>query len=111
MQQRLGRVVPLFAAAFFAAAPARAQANFTTYVALGDSLTAGFSNGSLVRSHQLKSYPALLAQQAGVATFEQPLISQPGIPTALTLVTLTPPVIAAKAADRGVPLRLDLARA
>jgi len=111
MQQRLGRAVLLLAAAFFAAAPARAQANFTSYVALGDSLTAGFSNGSLVRSHQLKSYPALLAQQAGVATFEQPLISQPGIPTELALVTLTPPVIAAKAADRGVPLRLDLARA
>lgn len=112
MQRRfLSRAVLALVTVLFAAAPARAQANFATYVALGDSLTAGFSNGSLVRGHQIKSYPALLAQQAGVTTFEQPLISQPGIPTELTLVTLTPPVVAPKSTDLGTPLRLDLTRA
>src|SRR5947199_289801 len=94
MQQRLGcTAVLVFAAALLPAAPARAQA-ITTYVAFGDSLTAGFSNGSLVETHQSLSYPALLARQAGVSAFEEPLISQPGIPAELTLVTLIPPVAA-----------------
>ncbi len=111
MQQRLGRTaVVVLVAAFLPAARVQAQASFTTYVAFGDSLTAGVSNGSLVESHQSLSYPALLARQAGVSTFEQPLISQPGIPAELTLVTLIPPVLAAKATNLGAAMRLDLAR-
>jgi len=111
MQQRLGRTaVLLFVGAFFTAVPAGAQANFSTYVALGDSLTAGFSNGSLVETHQRVSYPALLARQAGVTAFEQPLVSQPGIPAELTLVTLIPPVVSVKATNQGAALRLDLPR-
>jgi lysophospholipase L1-like esterase len=111
MQQRVGRTAVLFfVAAFLPVMRAHAQASFSTYVAFGDSLTAGFSNGSLVESHQSLSYPALLARQAGVSTFEQPLVSQPGIPTELTLVTLIPPVVAAKASNQGAPLRLDLPR-
>lgn len=93
-----------------AATTARAQASFATYVAFGDSLTAGYSNGSLVETHQNLSYPALLARQAGGATFEQPLVSQPGIPAELTLVTLIPPVVAAKATNQGAPTKLDLPR-
>src|SRR6267378_3009966 len=112
MRQRLGRraVLLLIAVAVLAAAPAGAQTNFTTYVALGDSLTAGMSNGTLVETHQRRSYPALLAAQAGVSAFEQPLVSEPGIPTELTLVTLIPPVVSAKATKQGAPLRLELAR-
>jgi lysophospholipase L1-like esterase len=110
MQQRLGRAVLLLVAVFVTAAPAGAQTNFTTYVALGDSLTAGMSNGALVETHQRRSYPALLAAQAGVSAFEQPLISEPGIPTELALVTLIPPVVSTKATKQGAPLRLELAR-
>ena len=36
------------------------SANFTRYVALGDSLTAGFCSGGLVRNCQLGSYPLLI---------------------------------------------------
>jgi lysophospholipase L1-like esterase len=93
------------------AAPAGAQTNFTSYVALGDGLTAGFSNGSLVEAHQRQSYPALIARQAGVSGFEQPLVSDPGIPAELVLVSLVPPVVGAKATTAGAPLRGDLARA
>ena len=59
-------------------------ANFTRYVALGDSLTAGFMSGGLVRDVQLNSYPALIFRQAtGTATgFEQPLVSAAGHPAA-----------------------------
>jgi lysophospholipase L1-like esterase len=108
--QRLASGAVLALVAVLAAAPAGAQTNFTTYVAFGDSLTAGMSNGALVETHQRRSYPALLAAQAGVSGFEQPLVSEPGIPTELTLVTLVPPVISAKATKQGEPLRLDLAR-
>jgi hypothetical protein len=110
MQRLASGAVLALVAAFFNAAPAGAQTSFTTYVALGDSLTAGISNGALVETHQRRSYPALLAAHAGVNAFEQPLMSEPGIPTELALVTLIPPVVSAKATKPGAPLRLDLTR-
>jgi len=87
---------------------ASAQTSFQTYVALGDSLTAGFSSASLVVTHQSGSYPALIARQAGVVGFQQPTVSDPGIPPELALVSLVPPVIAPKAAGPGVPTNLEL---
>jgi len=101
------------AAAFLGAAAVRAdaQTNFTTYVSVGDSLAAGFESGSLVETHQNRSAPALIARQAGVQGFQQPLVSEPGIPVELTLVSLVPvPVIAPKAATAGAPKNLALAR-
>ena len=100
-------------AAFLGAAAVRAdaQTNFTTYVSVGDSLAAGFESGSLVETHQNRSVPALIARQAGVQGFQQPLVSEPGIPPELTLVSLVPvPVIAPKAATAGAPKNLALAR-
>jgi lysophospholipase L1-like esterase len=98
--------------AAFSAAPALAQTNFTTYVAIGDSLAAGFESNSLVETHQNQSVPALIARQAGVfASFQQPLISEPGIPPELTVVSLVPvPVVAPKSATSGSPKNLTLAR-
>jgi lysophospholipase L1-like esterase len=74
--------------ALLAAAPAVAQVDFTSYVALGDSLTAGFASGSFMDWYQERSYPAVLAHQAGAPVFEQPTISEPGIPAILELVSL-----------------------
>ncbi|GAA4411654.1 SGNH/GDSL hydrolase family protein [Nibrella viscosa] len=51
-------------------------ANFSRYLAVGNSLTAGFMNGGLYRDSQLASYPNLLAQRFRLAnggTFVQPL--------------------------------------
>jgi hypothetical protein len=78
-----------------AATPAVAQVDFTSYVALGDSLTAGFASGSLMDWYQERSYPALLAQQAGAPVFEQPLVSQPGVGPILELVSLAPATVIA----------------
>ena len=53
------------------------SADFTTFVALGDSLTAGYADGALYRDGQLESLPAILAQQfalAGGGAFTQPLM-------------------------------------
>jgi len=62
------------------------SANFTRYVALGDSLTAGFCSGGLVRNCQLGSYPLLIFAQAtdrspqeAASVFQQPLVSAPGL--------------------------------
>ncbi len=51
------------------------SANFTTYVALGNSITAGFSDGALFMAGQENAYPNLLAQQfalAGGGEFKTP---------------------------------------
>jgi lysophospholipase L1-like esterase len=53
--------------------------NFTSYVALGNSITAGFQSGALTQKHQVYSYPNLLAEQMGVGNFEQPLLAYPGL--------------------------------
>jgi lysophospholipase L1-like esterase len=93
------------------AQPDTGSANFTNYVAVGDSLTAGFASGSLVRTHQVNSYPALIARQArGVTTgFEQPLVSEPGLPAINRLRSLVPLVISPDQ-GAGSPLNLLLPR-
>jgi lysophospholipase L1-like esterase len=92
------------------AGAARAQ-NFEVYVSIGDSLAAGFTNGSLVESHQRYSVPLLIAQQAGASgTFQQPTIGAPGIPAELGLVSLVPTVIAPVSPTPGQPLNLNLQR-
>lgn len=54
------------------------SANFSKFVALGNSLTAGFSDNALFISAQQNSYPAILAQQfaaAGGGSFSIPLMN------------------------------------
>ncbi|MCD4684193.1 MAG: hypothetical protein K8R86_12990 [Bacteroidales bacterium] len=57
--------------------PSQGNADFSVYVALGNSLTAGYADGSLYRSSQLNSFPSILAEQfkkAGGGDFVQPLM-------------------------------------
>lgn len=56
------------------------NADFTRYVALGNSLTAGVQSGALFQSGQNYSYAALIAKQVNT-TFEIPFISDPGLPS------------------------------
>jgi lysophospholipase L1-like esterase len=109
MRIRFGSFAALCGA--LALAPAAwAQASFQSYVSIGDSLAAGFSSGSLVESHQQFSVPAHLARLAGVSgSFQQPLISDPGIPAELTLLSLAPS-IAPKSDRLGTPRNLGLNR-
>jgi lysophospholipase L1-like esterase len=60
-----------------APAAAAGSADFTSYVAVGNSLTSGYSDGGLYNEAQATSYPAILAQQfaktgKGPASFVQP---------------------------------------
>lgn len=53
-------------------------ADFSKYVALGDSFAAGFSDGALFKKGQENSYPNLLAQQfaaAGGGVFSSPFMA------------------------------------
>ena len=56
------------------------SADFSSYMAVGNSLTAGYADGGLYNESQAMSYPAILAQQfgktdKGPASFNQPSFS------------------------------------
>ena len=92
-------------------AAARGTADFTRFVAIGDSFGAGFESASLNVNHQPFSWPAVIARQAGAPDFQQPLVSFPGIGPELQLVNVVsyPPVIT-PAAGLGSPINLNLPR-
>jgi lysophospholipase L1-like esterase len=90
-------------------AAADAQVDFTRYVALGDSLTAGFQSGSLNQVYQANSYPAQIARQGGVTGFQQPTVGEPGIPGILRLNSLVPVQIV-PTPGLGAPTNLALPR-
>lgn len=52
---------------------------FKSYVALGNSLTAGYQSGGINDSTQSRAYPVLLAQQFGTR-FAYPALANPGCP-------------------------------
>lgn len=59
--------------------PTRGSADFTKYVAVGNSLTSGYADGGLYRDSQLNSYPSMLAGQfaaVGGGSFTQPLFTE-----------------------------------
>ncbi|MEM8963661.1 MAG: SGNH/GDSL hydrolase family protein [Acidobacteriota bacterium] len=97
------------------AMPALAQntgsADFTRYVALGDSLTAGFTSGSLYGPVQQVSYPAQIFDVVNgtFAGFEQPIVSSPGIPAIQQLQSLVPTVVGSVGGS-GQPTNLFLQR-
>ncbi len=57
--------------------PDAGEADFSVYVALGNSLTAGYANGELYKSGQMVSYANIMAKQmihTGAGEFRQPLM-------------------------------------
>jgi lysophospholipase L1-like esterase len=53
------------------------SADFSTFVAIGDSLTAGYADGALYRQIQMNSLPSIMTQQfslAGGGKMDQPLM-------------------------------------
>jgi len=60
--------------------PSKGGADFTKYVAIGNSLTAGYQAGALFTAGQANSFPSILSQQFSLAqgttlTFNQPDIN------------------------------------
>src|ERR1039458_9570765 len=72
--------------------PTRSTPGFATTVVIGDSLSAGFQNGSLLDSQQPNGWASLVAKQANFS-LALPLIFSPGVPAVLQLVSLGPPPV------------------
>ncbi|WP_171032964.1 SGNH/GDSL hydrolase family protein [Fodinibius saliphilus] len=85
------------------------DADFTSYVAVGNSLTAGFQNNALYESAQKYSFPNLLARQMNKSeSFEQPLISNPGIGSGGRIeLTSLDPVATTRNSNQGAPINQD----
>jgi lysophospholipase L1-like esterase len=101
--------------------PSLGSASVKKYVAVGNSLTAGYQSAGLYASAQMYSYPNLIAQQltkagASLGSFEQPYYSDPGTPDATgkasryEIISLTGPVIGPKGLTAGQPTNSGLAR-
>ena len=75
-----------------APAAARREADLTRLVVIGDSLSAGFQNSSLLDSQQVHGYASLVAAQAGVS-LPLPLITYPGLPSVLEVIDIGPPPV------------------
>ena len=72
--------------------PTPSTINFATTVVIGDSLSAGFQNGSLLDSQQPNGWASLVAKQANFS-LALPLIAPPGAPAVLELVSVGPPPV------------------
>ncbi|MGH9943189.1 MAG: SGNH/GDSL hydrolase family protein [Pyrinomonadaceae bacterium] len=68
------------------------RADLSRLVVVGDSLSAGFQNGSLLDRQQVNGYATLVALRAR-KTLPLPLIAEPGVPNVLQLVSPGPPPI------------------
>lgn len=59
--------------------PSKGSADFTRYIAVGNSLTAGYADGGLYLTGQQNSYPSIIAKQMqsvnSSLTFDQPLFA------------------------------------
>jgi hypothetical protein len=92
----------------------------TKYVAVGNSLTAGYQSNSLFKSGQLYSFPNLIAGQlsaagASIGTFEVPWVDDPGtgangISSRYEIISLVGPVVGPRGLPAGNPTNLALAR-
>ena len=100
MRFHRGLAITMALLALGLAPPAHAKASradLSRLVVVGDSLSAGFQNGSLLGEQQVHGYASLVAQQAGVE-LPLPEIGYPGIPNVLTLIDPGPPPVIVEAA-------------
>ncbi|HTK81917.1 MAG TPA: hypothetical protein VL633_06470 [Bacteroidota bacterium] len=67
-------------------------ADFTRFVSIGNSLTAGFQSNALSQRDQTYSFPNLLSQQVRTP-FVQPLMKDPGIGSRIRLLNLAPTLV------------------
>ena len=86
--------------------PISGNADFTRFVAIGNSLTAGYESSALFENGQMYSFGNLIAQQVNTS-FEQPLISNPGIGGQIQIVSLEPFVTTQLPVDAGSPINLN----
>ncbi len=90
--------------------PSTGSVDFSRFVTLGNSLTAGYQNGALYESSQMYSIGKLIADQIGVP-FEQPIVADPGTGGRLEVQALTATGIQIYTnTNQGQPKNLNLNR-
>lgn len=72
--------------------PANGGVLFQRYVALGNSITAGYQSGGILDSTEVRSYPSLLAARASITGFGQPRLAGSGCPQPF-VAPLTPSTV------------------
>jgi len=65
------------------------NANFSRFVTIGNSITAGYQSGTIYQSGQIYSYGNLIAQRVGTE-FQMPLVSDPGLGGRMEVVKTSP---------------------
>jgi phospholipase/lecithinase/hemolysin len=89
-----------------AQSPKSGNADFTRFVTIGNSITAGYQSSALFQSAQVWAYGNQIAKLVNTP-FAMPLISDPGLGGRLVIHTLSnSPVIIAQPSS-GVPLNLN----
>jgi lysophospholipase L1-like esterase len=68
------------------------EANFSRYVSIGNSITAGYQSGTIYETGQMYAYGNLIAKQVGVI-FQTPYVSDPGLGGRMEVQSLSPFVI------------------
>lgn len=96
------------------AVAARGQV-FHTYVANGDSITAGVQGNCLVERNQRTAYPVLVANSLGISDFQEPLVAESGTVTnpasaCLGATVVGTSILPGPVSQPGAPLNAALAR-
>ncbi|GAB4297141.1 MAG: SGNH/GDSL hydrolase family protein [Ignavibacteriaceae bacterium] len=86
-------------------APSSGNADFSTFVSIGNSLTMGEQSGSVYESGQMYSFGNLIAQQLNVK-YAQPLFSDPGTGGRIEITSLDPFTTKINP-EAGVPVNLE----
>lgn len=106
------RSAATLAAALLLVLPATAQAqqaDFTTFVSIGDSLSHGFTDNCVVEYAQRDSMPAIIARSAGTP-YEQALVSAPGLGGCMYLISISPGPLTGNRPSTGQPTNSLLGR-
>ncbi len=85
-------------------------ADFSTYAAVGTSISAGWQSGGLVDRHQVHAFPALFAHQVGKTvlsngqgSFTMPTVDRDGQPALLKIQSFSPLIISTAGQTAGAP--------
>lgn len=87
--------------------PKSGTADFTRFVTIGNSLTAGYQSSALYQSAQVWSYGNQIAKLVNT-NYAMPLVSDPGLGGRLVIHSISGPVIISQPSS-GVPLNLNYA--
>ena len=86
--------------------PSTGNVSLSSFVTLGNSLTAGYQSGSLFQSAQQYSFGNQIAMTTG-ANFTQPLCSDPGLGTRIEVASVSPFALKYNT-TQGLPININL---